>query len=350
MILIEPRLLSCDPIFQLNMVLWSLKDLPIHQRSYQIRPVLREAGYYLVAIDRKIILPSDVTIRQSLMRLVTRLTPPVPDIWLRHINGEADLIIELKSQGFGLDSSNVNQALKLLVASADLSLSVGNPAIKRPGHLTFITVLQDAKYLLETIDALKAKLDEYKIPSSPASVIGLSDNDSAWIWESPNPSCLPQPLKQTLSEPISVLRKIESVEEMLPLLFIPWIPDSGESYLHSIGLSVLTGRVLCCVLAEINNAEPPVTLTLRASDILEEATYGVFSSWKEQERHSILKKVIDIISDNIQSTDITYRKGEEIDIDIASNDTLRTILQEIEQIDVSDSSRNLETIRQPSLF
>lgn len=349
----DTRLLFRDPIFQLNMVLWSLKSS--EQYSYQIYPVLKQAGYCLFAINRKLQLPTDGSIRKSLTGLVNSFDPPVPDIWLRHEARDTDLIIELKSRGFGQESSNANQALKLLVATADLSLSTGTSTVnQRPGHLTIITILQDAGGMMDTLDALKMKLDNRQIPSSPASVIGLGNTEGgAWIWESPNPLCLPQPLQGPLSEPVVVSREIESIEELFPLLLVPWIPGSEESCLHSEGLSVLTGRILTCTLSEIGKAKPPVTLNLKANDLLVEATLGIFADWKTQDRQPFLKKAIDIIYDSIQSTTAEAYKGRSgIDINIPSDEIRRMLLQEIDKIDVKDPSRNLEgpAMIQTSLF
>ena len=49
--------LLSDQVFQLNTFLWALESLSPSERS-PLRPVLREAGYYLVAIGRKVLVPS----------------------------------------------------------------------------------------------------------------------------------------------------------------------------------------------------------------------------------------------------------------------------------------------------
>ena len=76
----ETGLLS-DQVFQLNAFLWALEDLPAPGR---IRPVLRDAGYYLVAVGRRVLMPADDLVVAALKRLTGSPDPSPcrPDLWL----------------------------------------------------------------------------------------------------------------------------------------------------------------------------------------------------------------------------------------------------------------------------
>ena len=58
--------LLSDQVFQLNAFLWAVEDLPTEG---PIRPVLREAGYSLVAIGRKVLLPPGNAVTVALNQL-----------------------------------------------------------------------------------------------------------------------------------------------------------------------------------------------------------------------------------------------------------------------------------------
>ena len=349
-----------DPLFQLNMVFWSLKCLPPGS-SFHIDPLLEKAGYYLFALERTLRLPNDQEIISSLQDLLQTqsIDSPVPDIWIRHRDEEADfLIIELKSQGFSAESSNRRQLLKMLVGAADLSLSLGATTDKElPGHVIIVTSFTDTEQMMCTIKQIKTDLDISQLRSAPAAVIGIGyqDDDDRWIWECPEPSYLPQPLQQHLSEPVTVLSHAGvQPEDLVPLFLIPWAPgiSGSNSQLASDGLSVLTGRVLTFLLTEIGNATLPINLTLRSDAIVEKATYGLFKYWKGRDKRSMSKKVISIIFNNIESSVLTDKGNEEISIDIPSEQIRDEILSVIEKIDIGVPSSSLEgtPMIQPSLF
>ena len=346
--------LAQDPIFQLNMVLWSLKRLP-SQGSYHIRPLLKEAGYYLFAIDRRVLLPKDNHIVESLKDLTDKLGSPSPDIWLKHEKDNAHLIIELKSRGFSPESSKASQILKILIAVADLSLSVA--AIdKLPGHLIIMTDNQDAQLLVNTLDKLKEKLEMYDLPCSPASVIGLEyNNEDSWIWDCANPSTLPQPLRNILSERVVVVTHPNiPPTDILPLYLVPWLPGQKgrQSMLNSDGLAVLTGRVLTYVLGEVRQASPPVNLPLEADSILHDATYGFFKYWNSKDKAILSQKVINIISGCLGSITLIDSSSRRIAIDIPLEETRENILKAIEKIEINNPINNLEgdVVLQPTLF
>lgn len=341
---IPANILAQDPVFQLNMVLWSLKRLP-SQGSYNIRPLLKEAGYYLFAIDRRVLLPKDNHIMGSLKKLTDKLGSPSPDIWLKHEKDNVHLIIELKSRGFSPESSTASQILKILVATADLSLSVA-ARDKLPGHLIIMTANHDAQLLVNALERLKEKLDVHDLPCSPASVIGLEyNNEDSWIWDCPNPSSLPRPLQKILSERVTVLTHPNiPPTDMLPLYLVPWLPgqNSRQSMLNTDGLAVLTGRVLSYVLAKVKQASLPVNLPLDADSILHDATYGFFKYWNSKDKASMSQKVINIISECIKSITLIVISNRIITIDIKSEEIREDILKAIEKIEINNPTNNLE--------
>lgn len=60
----DDTVLLTDPVFQLNTFLWALEDLP--EARAEIHPVLRTAGYYLVSIGQRVIIPVDEDVLEAL--------------------------------------------------------------------------------------------------------------------------------------------------------------------------------------------------------------------------------------------------------------------------------------------
>lgn len=337
----DPAQLLSDPIFQLNMVIWSVKDLPKNGSS-QVKPFLREVGYYIFALNRRILLP-ELTQRSSSSDSIPDRFPPVPDVWLRHESDDFDLILELKSHGFGEKSSNVKQISKMLAASFDLSHSLGIQN-KKPGFFIFMTVYKDADKMMETLNSLKARLEKEDVSSAPIAVIGLDNDKDNWLWKSIDPSTLPKPLQKGLSQPVTILKSMGHIEDIIPMYFIPWLPEVNEedSPLVSDGLSVFTGRVLSYVQKQIRNTEPPGVLSLRAESLLKEATYGVFDYWKGKDRNRFTKKVINIILNHVDADSIIDKSDAVVDIEIKTESIREDILKELESYEVSNRAMNLE--------
>lgn len=329
------------------MVLWSLKLLP-GDNILQVRPILQEAGYYLLGINRRVILPQ----LDNLKSFLPSIDPPVPDIWLRHKSDNTNVIIELKSQGFGLDSSNINQIKKILIASYDLAKSIGSKDKEKvPGYVIVMAPLLDSK-MVDTLDALREEISNHSISSAPATVIGLYHEKDDYLWKCPTPSSLPGPLLEVLPRPVTVVssmgfgREGEDAKDVIPLYIIPWMPgvDSNASSLISDGLASLTGRILTYVQEKIGNAKPPINLALKPDLLLNEATYGVFDYWKDQDRDIFIKKVANIITSNIESAVTSNRKDKLVEIDIRTEEVREEILKELEKSDIYESSNNLEDI------
>lgn len=350
----KPNSLLRDPIFQLNMVLWSLKLLP-GDNILQVRPILQEAGYYLLGINRRVILPQ----LDNLKSFLPSIDPPVPDIWLRHKSDNTNVIIELKSQGFGLDSSNINQIKKILIASYNLAESVGSKD-EVPGYVIVMAPFLDSK-MVDTLDTLREEISNHSISSAPVSVIGLYHEKDNYLWKSPSLSSLPGPLQEVLSGPVTVISSMgfgkegEDEKDIIPLYLIPWIPnvDANASPLISDGLASLTGRILTYVQEKIGNSKPPINLALKPDLLLHEATYEVFDYWKGQDRNIFFKKVVNIIDRSINSAVVSYKSDKLIEIDIRTEEIQDEIMKELEKANIYESASNLEGVDthiQPNLF
>ena len=170
--------------------------------------MLREAGYYLVAIGRKVLVPSSNSARDALQRLTGTpdRSPCRPDLWLKHSKHPVQPIVELKGGSFSVESSNSKQAIKLLLSTLDLSASLGEPTeAKIRGHLIYGTTSKDADKMATTLKQLVAKTEAEGVPSAPTAVIGLSIEAEGVVLSSPTPSDLPSPAEKPLAKKAIVL-------------------------------------------------------------------------------------------------------------------------------------------------
>ncbi len=348
----EDTLLS-DQVFQLNTFLWALEDLP---ENGQTRPVLRQAGYYLSSIGRRVIMPVDEQVATALTKLTGTAdrSPCRPDLWLKHISDRVEPLIELKARGFSPDSSNRRQALKLIAAGSNLGPSLGEPD-ETPGHVLYATTSADANDLASTLKNLAIELETQNAPTALTGVIGLSIEAQGVAFSSPTPSDLPDPAASALAAPAIVLLHDEE-NDMQPLYFIPWIPgidDSQDAELHSAGLRELTARVLTHALADVGQAQTPTTLSMDASVLLNRATFGVFAHWRDAERKQFREAAAKIMERALKPV-VTVRRdaGSHLEIDLPTRETQEIAIDRLERADPADPKANLEAVsaEPPTLF
>ena len=345
--------LLADQVFQLNTLLWALQELP---DKGEIQPVLRQAGYYLGAIGRRVVMPTD---EESLTAL-TRLTgtagrgPCHPDLWLRHASDPVQPLIELKSQGFSPGSSNRRQALKLLAAASDLAPSLAEIG-QHPGHVLYATAAVDAGGVASTLKVLAKALNAEGVASAPTGAIGLAIENEDVALSSPHPADLPSPLESSLANRPIVLHR-DGDNNLQPLYFIPWIPgieDSQDAEFHSAGLQELTARVLVYMQAAVGRALPPTALTLDGVRLLNESTFGMFDKWWDTDRPKFSDAVGKIVDRTLGSVVNVRRISKSSrEIDLPDFDTKDEVIARIEQADPADPSTNIKAAVEepPTLF
>ncbi len=348
----EDVLLS-DQVFQLNIFLWALQELP---KKSQIQPVLRQAGYDLNSIGRKVVMPVDANSVDALQRLIgsNDRSPCHPDLWIQHKSDSVMLLVELKGRGFSPDSSNRRQALKLIAASSNLASTLGQ-SDERPGHVLYATIYPDASGLEATLKELALKVEAEGIVAAPTGVISLSMEVEGVGLTSPVPSDLPQPAAKALSKPAIVLFN-DGENDITPLYFIPWIPgikDSQDPDRHSAGLRELTARLLTETLAEVGKAQTPTALSLDAAVLLSRATFGVFRHWQDTDKKQFIEAAAKQIERALKPAVILRREaGGRLEVDLPNKETQELAINRLEQADPADPKANLQAAVEepPTLF
>lgn len=337
--------LLSDQVFQLNTFIWALEDLP---NANEIKPVLRDAGYRLWAIGRRVFVPLDEPVAVALRNLTGSPDRSAcrPDLWLEHSDHPSQLLVELKARGFSSASSNRKQALKLIASASNLADSLGEPG-SRPGHVAYATVSRDAHELASTLRDLADALRAAHAPTAPTGVIGLSVESEGVALSSPAPSELPDPACRALATPAVVLPR-NGNNDLRPLYIVPWLPgikDSQDPQLHAEGLSELTARVLTHAIGEVGRAEIPTNLSLRGGRLLRGATFGVFDRWQDSDRNQFTKTAIDIVERTLGSGKKVQRTApDRLEVDLADPEIQRRMIKRLLKANPADPAANLEGV------
>lgn len=348
----EESKLTSDQVFQLNTLLWTLKGLP---KDGPVEPVLQRAGYYLGAIGRRMLVPSDSVVLAALAKLnkSSDRSPCHPDLWLKHSSEHIQLVVELKAHGFLSDSSNSKQARKLIVSAFDLSSSLAEP-LERRGHVVYATKGTDSPELALVLKELGSELAEERAPTAPTAVLGFVEDDLGVHLMSPNPEDLPSKIAEIFSTPTIILHR-DDQNDLQPLYFVPWMPGNEESQdpqLQAEGLRELTARLFIHTLAKVGQARPPTDLILDCTQLLSSATYGIFDHWRDTDRNKFSGTVAKILKRTLRNVCEIHHKNNILEIDLPNSEIQDSMIDRLRQADPADPTSNLETVinEQVALF
>ena len=345
--------LVSDPVFQLNVLLWALEDLP---DATAVRPVLRAAGYELESLGRRLLVPADELTVSALGDIAGSgdRSPCHPDLCIDHQDDPATLVLELKSHGFSQDSSNVRQAAKLIVACHDLSASYAETQ-PRPGHVVYGTVESDAARLAETLHALSESVVSQGVSAAPTATIGISVDDEGAKLSTSSPSDLPAPAQRALQTPATVLHR-HGEDDIRPLYVIPWIPGihgAQDPELQADGYRELTARIVVEAMAIVGQALVPTTLDITGEILLSRATFGVFDRWRDSDRQQFTAAATNVLTTTLQSLGCFQRQSrDEISLSLSSHEEQAEVVRRLEQARPADRKMSLEAAvnEAPKLF
>ena len=346
-------ILVSDPVFQLNVLLWALEDLP---EVTSVRPVLRTAGYELESLGRRLLVPADEPTIAALRDIAGSAdrSPCPPDLCIDNQDDPVTLVVELKSHGFSQDSSNVRQAAKLIVASHDLSESYAEKQ-PRPGHVVYGTVESDAALLAETLQGLNESLASRGVPAAPTGTVGISIDDEGVRLSTSHLSDLPARAQRALETPVTVVRR-HGEDDIRPLYVIPWIPGiqgTQDPELQADGYRELTARIVVEAMAIVGQAIVPTTLNITGTMLLSRATYGVFDRWLDADRQQFAVAATSVVTTNLQSLSCFQRPSRDtFSLALSSHDERAEVIRLLEQAKPADNRTNVEAAvnEAPKLF
>jgi len=278
--------LVSDPLFQLNLVLWLTQPLP---EDSDLVPLLHQCGFSVYAIAPALAVPPDVLLAaQGATVRVQRSGRP--DVVLTHEEERRFAFVECKASSFGPGAEAAEQARAfMLMAGLRAAEVLGLDASQVTDSILGYVVPDSQKLSLQqTLTALTHELTSYKLPAGRATILGLqaSTKQLTVSVDAVGATFL------SLAAGIHAIMRLQPNTDPRPLYFIPYDPDVSQSEDERLFCKrVLFERIHSGVLAAIGRANPPITVTLRPNELLNDATFGMFSLWQNRDSAKHMRAV-----------------------------------------------------------
>lgn len=294
----DPGAATADPVFQLNVVLWMLQ--PMHQGHVTPRPVLHEVGYAVKWIGAPLTAPAEVE-RKLATEVGIRGTPQ-PDVFASGPPGGSWPVMECKASAFAPDSSTAQQARNILARTSDVTLPAGAaPEELVVGAGVWVTRMEESAALGLTLATLQGELETAGLVPPSAGVIGLSSSDDG-VTVQHTVGELPSPMEEALSDPVTVVPRVDSAEAVpRPLYIIPFDPGVTQHPAEARRcLQILQERARMEAASKIGRAQIPANLVLDGQELLKGATFGMSARWRETNDRAkaaalIVKHLADVV-------------------------------------------------------
>jgi hypothetical protein len=278
-----------DPLFQLNLILWL--SLPSASRK-PLRPFFHEIGYSTYSIDPLLsLLPEQRRLARE--KNINYKDSVRPDAILQRDNPkQAYILVECKKSSFGTSSTTAEQARTLMMLT-DLSFNevMGiDPSINTESSIMFFLPQDQTKALMHTVEEMQNELNINNINYGETHFAGIFGNDKGIFLE------LTEKLSKALStnevSPIMIL-ETDGRDDPRPLYFIPYDPSIDQTPDQRIFcLQILLQRLLASLLSKIGRAIPPVRKIIAIDEMLNDATFGMYSLWRNRDTTHNLRSIL----------------------------------------------------------
>jgi hypothetical protein len=271
---------AADPLFQLNTVLWMLQPLPGERGA--TRPVLHNAGYRVWALGKRLTAAPEVE-RLLAVKLNLRGAPE-PDVLASAPPAHPWLVVECKASSFGVDSSTIDQAMKVIARARDLSLVGGSPpGTELPGHVVYVTRREHASDLQATLDALASKAAAVGLDPAAVCTLGIHIEKGVGLTVAHLGGSLPAAAAGAFATEVVVLEASGPGEDARPLYLVPYDPSVNQSEEERIlCLRVLLAGARAEAASLIGRwPQVPGTAVIEGNALLEGATFGLSKLWHD---------------------------------------------------------------------
>lgn len=304
----SPNELLDDPLFQVNLLLWMLQP----PNGSNIRPLMAEAGYKLRSIEEVLPLGPELIARLKTAALGVK-EQASPDVILASEEAE-HLMVECKASMFGAKApeggkdSNQRQARSFLLQHPEMLSSALAGTKVADASLAYLTKHNPDHDQSEGVLALAEELKAAKLPVVPCSVwrlaehqggIGLLARKRTERW----PKRMTAVCKTKRgSKAITLIPRDEGGNDLRPLYFIPWMPDS-EPVPNEYNRRAFGSRILGAAVMRVGRTPVEEDVTLNYDELLEEVTLGVFKKWRNKDaKRSLRNCVRKLINDHLGKT------------------------------------------------
>lgn len=275
-----------DHLFLQNLVMWLAQPLTSLD---DVRPILHEQGFSIVALGRLLSLPADVRASVRVADLATQQSTR-PDVLLRHEAERKYFFVECKENSFGPQSTTANQARTLLLVAgprAAETLGLDRREVTA-SYLGFMVPDDKVALLTKTLGSLHAEMAHARLPSGQSSVFGLaaqSDEISLSIDDGASSFVGLEPGNH-------VCMWCEPGNDPRPFYFMPYDPGVHQSPEEKAKSELeLFKRIQQHVLADVGGVRVPVEIRLSADSLLDRVYSGIYSLWEERDDKAQVRRL-----------------------------------------------------------
>ena len=256
-----------DPVFQLNLLLWMVKEQP--STSYRVRPFFYENGFRLVYIEQPFAFP-DGTARAIETSALNISKAPEPEMILRRDDDKKGLYFEAKATAFKAGDDYSKQARGHLLACGPAFAETLKPLEK--ALLCYVVPKNGCAQMAACLAALSTEFQSADLTAGTHSVHGLEvvAQDLVYSWDNT--------FKQYVGvaeDSLAVLHDLQDDNDPSPLLLVFSDQDCPTPERAGYYRKVLINQVVAKLISDLNllPLEQPYSITAR--ELLQQTTDNI---------------------------------------------------------------------------
>ena len=238
-----------DPIYQLNILLWMVKEQP--ERGYWVRPVFYQQGFSLLYVEHPSPLPDAVVQQIEASKTEAKYAPEFDLLIGRDVDKKA-LYFEAKADSFGVNSDNCKQARGHLLASGPSFMEM----YKYTSCLLCYCVPSDKTGLMgKCLEALADELNKKHLKTGGFSIHAIKHIDDRldYCWDSAYKGYIP-----VSENAVTIMENIDAGGiKPMPLLLVYSDEDCYNDEMRDFYRKVLIEQVRACLLCILHKFRFP---------------------------------------------------------------------------------------------
>ncbi len=314
----KTEVLLKDPVFQLNLMLWMVKEQPT--ADYRVRPLFYNWGFEIIYVEQPFAFPEEAVkaINSSALDIGV---PPEPDLILGRSRDNKALYFEAKANSFGIASTNSKQARAHLIASGPVFGEVLSPL----NACLLCYVLPDGACapMSQCLAALTDELHDKGLKPGPFSCHGLAVNEARilYSWDSAFKIHV-----DVADDALPILDDVSDDTDPAPLLLVFNDEDCSNVEMRDFYRKVVIDQVRACLLCDLHSLTLGENYEISPDSLLEKTTDGIFhylgrvrqKNLRRLIRENIFKKIADYCKERQPSVTlvgdylaVTWRSADE---------------------------------------
>ena len=340
-----------DPLFQLNLAIWLTQPQP--PDNVAIDPIFYRSGLSIYSIGPLLSLPPEVRI--NAFEKLDCQDKACPDLVLMNSERIKICLLECKASSFGIRSNTARQARTLLLMAGPIVsdiLGLGRNW-RNCGILCYLIGPNQSGQLEDTLQTLQREIKDNGFEPGYFGCIEISADESVITLEYSLE--VKELLSLKIDSPLQIM-KLEEDTDPRPLYFIPYDPNINQTAEEKeFSRRVLFERILEFFITDIGGADVPIKTYIKTEKFLNDATFGMYSIWDDDEAKKCLRKLVRTFLKKIEGTLKTpakecmhYEIEDGYMVDIKDDNAKSEFLKQLQKI--KPETMGVSERVQPSLF